>query len=215
MDKSNIDYTLYLVTDRDILNNRNLKEAVEESILGGVTIVQLREKEISSLDFYNIAKEIKIITDKYNVPLIINDRIDIAQAIDASGVHLGQSDVPCEVARKILGKDKIIGISAHNLEEAIKAQKEGADYIGCGAIFATNTKKDANKVTSDSLGEIKRKLDIPVVAIGGINENNITKLIGSGIDGVAIVSAILANTNIKDAAKKLKGILDNNFKKYI
>lgn len=215
MDKSNIDYTLYLVTDRDILKNINLKEAVEESILGGVTIVQLREKEISSLDFYNIAKEIKIMTDKYNVPLIINDRIDIAQAIDASGVHLGQSDVPCEVARKILGKDKIIGISAHNLEEAIKAQKEGADYIGCGAIFTTNTKKDANKVTSDSLGEIKRKLDIPVVAIGGINENNITKLIGSGIDGVAIVSAILANTNIKDATKKLKGILDNNFKKYI
>ncbi|MDS0525087.1 thiamine phosphate synthase [Clostridium sp. SHJSY1] len=211
MDKSNIDYTLYLVTDRDILEGRNLKEAVEESILGGTTIVQLREKKISSLDFYNIAKEIKIITDKYNVPLIINDRIDIAQAIDASGVHLGQSDMPCKVARKILGENKIIGISAHNFEEALKAQTEGADYIGCGAIFPTNTKKDANIVTCHSLGKIKRAIDIPVIAIGGINENNIVKLNGLGIDGVAIVSAILANNNIRYATKELKNILDNNF----
>ncbi|MBD7913041.1 MULTISPECIES: thiamine phosphate synthase [Clostridium] len=210
MDKSVIDYSLYLVTDRSVLKGRNLSKAVEESILGGVTLVQLREKEISSLDFYKIAKEIKVVTDKYNIPLIINDRLDIAQTIDASGVHLGQSDIPCKVAREILGKDKLVGVSAHNLDEALKAQADGADYIGCGAAFATSTKEDTVKVTYDSLKEIKSKLCIPVVAIGGINDKNVNELSGSGIDGIAVVSAILQKQNIRNTTKELKSILNAN-----
>lgn len=199
-----IDYSLYLVTDRDLLKGKSLVEAIEEAILGGTTLVQLREKNVSSLEFYNVAKEVKKVTDKYNVPLIINDRLDIALAIDADGVHIGQSDLPCKVARSILPEGKIIGVSAHNLEEGLKAQADGADYIGCGAMFSTSTKKDTTNVTFERLKEIKENLNIPVVAIGGINENNIDKLSGSGIDGVAIVSAIIAKENVKEASRVLK-----------
>lgn len=202
--KNNIDYSLYLVTDRDILKGRDLYVAVEEAILGGVSIVQLREKENSSLEFYKIAVEVKKITDKYSIPLIINDRLDVALAVDAAGVHLGQSDFECKVARNIIGQDKIIGISAATLEEAIKAEEDGADYVGVGAIFPTNTKLDARSVNIEALKNIKQTLDIPVVAIGGINENNFELLKDTGIDGVAIVSAILGKSDIKKAASKFK-----------
>lgn len=204
---NNTDYSLYLVTDRDLLKGRNLTKVIEEAIIGGTSIVQLREKCASSLEFYEIAKEVKKITDKYNVPLIINDRIDIALAIDASGVHLGQSDIPCSIARKILPKGKIIGVSAHNLKEAEKALKDGSDYLGCGAVFNTSTKKDVTTLSYEGLKEITDNIEIPVVAIGGINENNIMTLKGSGINGVAVVSSIIGKENVKDASKNLKELV--------
>ena len=204
---NNIDYSVYLVTDRDLLKGRNLTEVIEEAILGGTSIVQLREKYASSLEFYEVAKEVKKITDKYNVPLIINDRIDIALAIDASGVHLGQSDIPCSIARKILPKGKIIGVSAHNLNEAEKALKDGADYLGCGAVFNTSTKKDVTTLSYEGLKEITDNINIPIVAIGGINENNIITLKGSGINGVAVVSSIIGKENVKGASEKLKELV--------
>lgn len=201
--KNNIDYTLYLVSDRDVLKGRDLCEAVEQSIKGGVTLVQLREKDTSSLDFYNLAVAVKKITDKYNVPLIINDRIDIALAVDAAGVHVGQSDIPANVARKIIGEDKILGISAATLEEAKLAEVEGADYLGIGAVFPTDTKKDARSVSIELLGEIKKSLTVPVVGIGGINENNAELLKESKIDGIAVVSSILGKEDIEQAAKDM------------
>ena len=204
---NNIDYSVYLVTDRDLLKGRKLTEVIEEAILGGTSIVQLREKCASSLEFYEIAKEVKKITDKYNVPLIINDRIDIALAIDASGVHLGQSDIPCSIARRILPKGKIIGVSAHNLNEAEKALKDGADYLGCGAVFNTSTKKDVTTLSYEGLKEITDNINIPIVAIGGINENNIITLKGSGINGVAVVSSIIGKENVKGASEKLKELV--------
>lgn len=140
MDKSKIDYTLYLCTDRGLMSCETIEQSVEEGVKGGCTVIQLREKDCTSREFYELAVRVKKITDKYNVPLIINDRLDIAQAVDCAGVHLGQSDMPCAVARKILGDDKIIGISAATLEEAKKAQADGADYLGVGAMYATNTK---------------------------------------------------------------------------
>lgn len=202
--KNNIDLSLYLVTDRKCLKNKDLNSAIEEAILGGVTLVQLREKSSDSLELFNIAKEVKKITDKHNIPLIIDDRIDIAMAVDAAGVHLGQEDIPCNVARKILGSDKIIGVSAHNIKEALKAQNDGADYLGCGSVFNTTTKNNVTSLKIQELREIKEKVNIPVVAIGGINEKNVLELRGTGIDGIAIVSAILGKDNIKKAAEELK-----------
>ncbi|MBU3210652.1 thiamine phosphate synthase [Clostridium algidicarnis] len=205
--KTNIDYKLYLVTDRDLLKNTDLYTAVEEAIKGGVTLVQLREKDITTLDFYNTALNIKKVTDKYNIPLIINDRMDIALAVNASGVHIGQKDIPCTIARKILGNDKILGVSATTLSQAIKAEKEGADYIGVGAIFNTSTKQDAKPVSIDTLKEIKETLSIPVVAIGGITSKNIHLLDSSNIDGIAVVSDILGKEDIKVAAESLNSLI--------
>lgn len=202
--KTKIDYSLYLVTDRDVLKGRDLYTSVEQAILGGSTLVQLREKNISSREFFKIACAVKQITDKYNIPLIINDRLDIALAADAAGVHLGQSDLPCKIARQILGPDKLLGISAATIEEAVAAEKDGADYIGVGAVFPTGTKLDARSVSIEGLKLIKEALGIPVVAIGGINENNFMLLKPSGIDGIAVVSAILGKDNIQDAASKLR-----------
>ena len=202
--KYNIDYSLYLVTDRDVLKGRDLIASIEAAILGGVTLIQLREKDISSLDFYNIAVKVKEITDKYSIPLIVNDRVDVAIAIDAAGVHLGQSDFSCKVARKIMGNNKLIGISAGTLEEAKIAEEQGADYIGVGAIFPTGTKLDAKAVSINTLRDIKRSIKIPVVAIGGINEKNYSLLKNTGIDGMAIISAILGKDNIREAAEIFK-----------
>ena len=203
MYKNKINYGVYLVTDRNVLKGKKLIAAIEESIKGGAGIIQLREKNISSREFLNIAEEVKQITDKYDIPLIINDRIDIALAVNASGVHLGQEDMPCKKARKILGKDMIIGVSAHNLEEALKAQEDGADYIGCGAVFTTTTKSDTTNIEISDIKRIKESIKIKMVAIGGINEENISKLQGTGIDGVAVVSAILSKDNIKKATEEL------------
>lgn len=199
-----VNYKLYLVTDRNFLNGRSLKECVEDSIKGGVTLVQVREKDVSSRQFYNIAKEVQEVTSKYNVPLIINDRIDIALAINADGVHLGQSDMPIEIARKILGKDKIIGISAGNIEEALEAQNKGADYLGLGTTFFTGTKKDINKpIGLDGLKELTKNIKIPSVAIGGINETNSKSVMETGVNGISVISAILNNDDIKTATENL------------
>lgn len=201
--KTKVDYTLYLVTDRELMSTKTLEEAVEQAILGGCTLVQLREKTASSREFYQTALNIKEITDKYKVPLIINDRVDIALAIDADGVHVGQSDLPATIVRKIIGKDKILGVSAGCAEKAIEAQREGADYIGVGALFSTSTKTDAKSVSKETLMKIVKEVSIPVVGIGGINEQNAAQLKNTGIDGIAVVSAIIAQKDIKLSAEKM------------
>ncbi len=201
--KPRVDYTLYLCTDRELMTTDTVTEAVELAIKGGVTVVQLREKDCSGRKFLEIAHEVKEITDAYEVPLIINDRLDIAMAVDADGVHLGQKDIPAAVARELLGPDKIIGVSAWNAELALRAQKEGADYIGAGDVFGTSTKADTHHVSLQELAKIRKTVKIPVVAIGGINMENIEKLKGTGIDGVAVISAILAARNITAAAEEL------------
>ncbi|MBE6072099.1 MAG: thiamine phosphate synthase [Clostridium butyricum] len=202
--KPNIDYSVYLVTDRDLMSTETLEEAIEEAIKGGCTLIQLREKECSSLDFYNTAVNVKRITDKYSIPLLINDRLDIAQAVDAAGVHVGQSDLPLTIVRKILGNEKIIGVSTGNLEEALIAQKDGADYLGIGAIYSTGTKKDATEISMEELKKIRENIKIPIVVIGGINKERIKDFKGINIDGLAIVSAIIAQKDIKRATEEIK-----------
>jgi thiamine-phosphate pyrophosphorylase len=202
--KQKIDYSIYLVTDRDLMSTETLEEAVEQAIFGGCTLVQLREKDCSSLDFYNTAVKVKEITDKYNVPLIINDRIDIALAVDAAGVHVGQSDIPASIVRKVVGEDKIIGVSTGCLEHALKAQEDGADYLGVGAMYATGTKKDAKHTSIEELKKIRKNVSLPIVVIGGINKDKVEDFKGLGVDGLAIVSAIIAQKDIIEATKELK-----------
>ncbi len=207
------DYRLYLVTDRNCLQQQTLEQAVEQAILGGVTLVQLREKAIASKAFYERALRIKAICHHYNVPLLINDRVDIALAVEADGVHIGQSDLPCGVVRQILGKDKIIGVSARTVQQAIQAQADGADYLGVGAMFATSTKADAQTVTIASLTQIRQAVTLPIVAIGGINHTTLPALqqalqaADTSIDGVAVVSAILGQKDVKLASEKLKEMI--------
>ena len=207
------DYQLYLVTDRHCLQQQTLEQAVEQAILGGVTLVQLREKAIASKEFYERALRIKAICHHYNVPLLINDRVDIALAVEADGVHIGQSDLPCRVVRQILGKDKIIGVSARTAQQAIQAQADGADYLGVGAMFATSTKQDAQTVTIASLTQIRQAVTLPIVAIGGINHTTLPALqqalqaADTSIDGVAVVSAILGQKDVKLASEQLKEMI--------
>ncbi len=199
----NIDYTLYLCTDRDLMSSDTIEESVELATKGGCTVIQLREKDCSSKDFYELAVRVKKITDRYNVPLIINDRVDIAMAVDAAGVHIGQNDLPADVVRQIIGKDKIIGVSAAKLEEAVKAVEDGADYLGIGAMYATDTKTDARPVTMDELKEIRTKVDVPIVVIGGINMRTLPDFKNIGIDGLAVVSAIVAKDDVEKAARDM------------
>jgi thiamine-phosphate pyrophosphorylase len=198
--KNEIDYTLYLCTDRDLMSTDTLEEAVEQAIKGGCTLVQLREKNSSSLEFYETAKKIRKITRKYNIPLIINDRVDIALAVDADGVHVGQSDLPVKVVRRIIGQDKIVGVSAAKLSEARQAAEDGADYLGVGAMYPTDTKADARPVTMEELKEIRSAVNLPIVVIGGINQKTLHNFKGTGIDGLAVVSAVIAAENIEKAA---------------
>ncbi len=201
--KNKIDYTLYLCTDRDLMSTDTIEESVEQAVKGGCTVVQLREKNCSSKEFYELAVRVKEITDRYHVPLIINDRVDIALAVDAAGVHIGQSDLPASVVRNIIGKDKILGVSAARREEALKAVEDGADYLGVGAMFATNTKTDARPVTMEELKGIRAAVSIPIVVIGGINMNTLERFKGTGIDGLAVVSAIIAEKDIEAAARNM------------
>lgn len=201
--KNKIDYTLYLCTDRDLMSTDTIEESVEQAVKGGCTVVQLREKHCSSKEFYELAVRVKEITDRYHVPLIINDRVDIALAVDAAGVHIGQSDLPASVVRNIIGKDKILGVSAARREEALKAVEDGADYLGVGAMFATNTKTDARPVTMEELKGIRAAVSIPIVVIGGINMNTLERFKGTGIDGLAVVSAIIAEKDIEAAARNM------------
>ena len=200
------DYSLYLVTDRMLMRTKTLGEAVEQAVIGGCTMVQLREKEILSLDFYVLASEMKKITDRYGIPLIINDRIDIAMAVGAAGVHIGQKDIPADIARKVIGKDMLLGVSAVSVAEAVNAAKAGADYLGVGAMFPTGTKPDAGFVSMEELGRIRKAVDIPIVVIGGISKENAMLFQPMGIDGLAVVSAVIAQPDIRKSAADLKSL---------
>ncbi len=200
------DYSLYLVTDRMRMSAGTLGEAVEQAIIGGCTLVQLREKDISALDFYALALEIKRITDRYCIPLIINDRIDIAMATGVDGVHIGQRDIPADIARKVIGKDMLLGVSVGSAAEAIDAVKAGADYLGVGAMFPTGTKPDAGFVSMEELGRIRKAVDIPIVVIGGISRENAMLFRPMGVDGLAVVSAVIAQPDIKKSAADLKSL---------
>jgi len=208
-----LDLTLYLITDSTGMTDEKIFKTVEEACRGGVTCVQLREKDKSGLDYLNLAIKTKMITDKYNVPLIIDDRVDIAMASDAAGVHVGQSDIPVFAARKLLGENKIIGASAKTVEQAKKAAAEGADYLGVGAIFPTTTKVVTVITKVETLNEIAETVDIPVVAIGGLNESNVHVLYKSGAVGIAVVSAIMKSDDPYSAAKILKKQVTGNFSK--
>lgn len=198
------DYTLYLCTDSRLMSCATVEESVERAVKGGVSVVQLREKNASSREMFELAKRVKKITDKYGVPLIINDRLDICLAADAAGVHLGQSDLPCSEARRILGSKKIIGVSAATPEEAAKAQADGADYLGVGAVFATSTKTNTRPVTTETIRAIRSAVTIPFVVIGGVNSDNIGSLYGLGINGAAVISAVISQSDITDAARKMR-----------
>ena len=201
----NIDLSLYLVTDNSDDVEKFLN-TIEEAIKGGVSVVQIREKTADTLEFYNLALQVKEITTKYNVPLIINDRVDVALAIDADGVHVGQSDMPCDITRKLIGEDKILGVSAATIEEAKKAERDGADYIGTGAVFPTKTKDDAPSITKEDLKEITESINIPTVAIGGITLENASQLKDTGIAGLSVVSAIMSSDNPKKSSEELLNI---------
>ena len=198
-----IDYSLYLVTNSTDKRNQEFLNIVEDSLKGGVSVVQVREKELDLIPFYEKAKAVKEITDKFDVPLIINDRLSIAIALGADGAHVGQDDIDGAVARDILGPDRILGISATTVEEAVKAEEDGADYIGCGAVFPTSTKDDADSVDIEEFKKIKKAVSIPVVAIGGIKENNVKELKGSNADGIAVVSAIMDSDNPEKTSENL------------
>ncbi len=200
------DYTLYLVTDRSLMSTATLIEAVEQAILGGCTMIQLREKNISSLDFYRQSVEVKKITEQYHVPFIINDRIDIAIAVNADGVHIGQSDIPAAIARDLIGTDMLLGVSAASVKEAVQAANDGADYLGVGAMFPTGTKTDANYVSIEELKKIRHAVNLPIIAIGGINKGNIKQFHDTGINGLAVVSAIIAQPDIQKTAAEMKSM---------
>lgn len=209
----NFDYTLYLVTDRQLMSCDSLTEAVEQAILGGCTMIQLREKELPSLEFYNQAVAVKQVTERYHIPLIINDRIDIAMAVQAAGVHIGQHDLPAAAVRKVIGENMLLGVSASSIAEAIQAQQDGADYLGVGAMFPTGTKTDADSVSMEELQKIRAAVSLPIVVIGGINKGNAGRFKPMGIDGLAVVSAIIAQSDIKAAAAELKDLFCGKEKK--
>lgn len=198
------DLLLYAVTDRHWLKDETLENQVEKALQGGATFLQLREKRLDDDIFLAEAKEIQKLCKKYQVPFVINDNVDIALAIDADGVHVGQSDMEALDVRKRLGPDKIIGVSAQNVQQALLAQKHGADYLGVGAVFPTGSKDDAEDVSFETLKAICQAVDIPVIAIGGITKENVSELKGSGICGIAVISAIFAQKDIKAATKELK-----------
>lgn len=193
---------LYLVTDSDILRGRDFYNCIEEALKGGVTMLQLREKNASGKEFLEKAIKLRELTKKYNVKFIINDRVDIAMLCDADGVHVGQSDIPANKVRELIGEDKIVGVSARTVEEALTAKENGADYLGVGAMFTTRTKLDAKSVSIEKLKEIKERVELPLVAIGGLSLSNIDELKECNIDGYAVVSAILGAENIKLECEK-------------
>lgn len=197
------DLLLYAVTDRAWLGDKTLSWQVEESLKGGATMIQLREKHLDHEHFLKEAKEIKELCRKYQVPFLINDDVDLAVEVDADGVHVGQHDMEAGEVRKKIGPNRILGVSAQTVEQALLAQQAGADYLGVGAVFPTGTKDDADAVSIQTLGEICHAVSIPVVAIGGIGQHNVMQLAGSGICGIAVVSAIYAQPDIQNAASTL------------
>ena len=198
------DLLLYAVTDRHWLNGRTLYSVVKESLDGGVTFLQLREKELDEVHFLEEAKELQQLCREYQVPFIVNDNVDIAISMNADGVHVGQSDMEAGDVRAKLGPDKIIGVSAQTVEQAVLAEKHVADYLGVGAVFPTGSKDDADDVSYETLKAICEAVSIPVIAIGGITQENVKELAGSGICGIAVISAIYAQQDIRKASEDLK-----------
>ncbi len=206
--KPDIDYTLYLVTDRDLMSKETIEEAVEAACRGGVTLVQLREKHVTIDEYMAIATRVKAVCDSFDVPLIINDEPQVAVAAGAAGVHVGQEDLEARKVREIVGPDAIVGVSAGSIEEARAAQDAGADYLGVGAITFTATKPESNVLTIDELQKIVQSVDIPVVAIGGVNAQTIPSIKGIGLAGYSLVSAIIAAPDIEASARELRGIIE-------
>jgi thiamine-phosphate pyrophosphorylase len=202
------DLLLYAVTDRSWLGEQTLCEQVEEALKGGATFVQLREKELDDESFLAEAIEIQKLCRQYRVPFVINDNVEIARKINADGVHVGQSDMEAGDVRAILGEDKILGVSAQTVAQAVLAEQRGADYLGVGAVFQTGSKADADDVSHETLKAICEAVRIPVVAIGGIGKHNVLQLKGSGIDGIAVISAIFASKDIKKATAELKALAE-------
>lgn len=207
LDKSTV--LLYVITDRKLLGEHTIYTQVEEALKGGATIIQIREKNLGDEEFLNEAVLIKEICRKYNVPLIINDNVQVALKSGADGVHVGQDDMKAENVRKLIGGNKILGVSAHSVEEAVLAEKNGADYLGVGAIFTTSSKADVQSTSIDTLKEICSTVRIPVVAIGGITSENIKQLSGSGVSGAAVISAVFGQSDVRLAAEKLKNLIED------
>lgn len=204
-----MDWSLYVITDAKLAGGRSHREVIQAAIAGGATVVQYREKEGSTRRLIEEARALRELTRLAGVPYIVNDRVDIALAVDADGVHVGQDDMPAAMARRLMGPGKIVGVSATNLEEALQAERDGADYIGAGPVFATPTKPDAAPPMGlEGLAEICRRVSIPVVAIGGINEGNAAAVIEAGADGVAVVSAVVAAPDVAAAARRLREVVE-------
>lgn len=207
--KAKIDYSIYLVTDEVALKGRELLPVVEEALQGGVTLLQYRNKNGEGGKLYVEALALKELCDKYNVPLIIDDRLDIAIAVGAAGVHIGQDDIPCKIARKVLGDDFIIGVSAHNPAEAQQAIDDGADYLGCGAVYATTTKAKVTALGLDGLAAIRKAVQIPMVGIGGVDLTNAKDVLATGVEGIAIVRAILGAQDVTATTQEFVKIKKN------
>ncbi len=199
-----VDYTLYLVTDRMLVGTQTLQRCVEQALAGGVTLVQLREKHLDTDSFIELGKPVKYLCDAHNVPLVINDRVDVALELGADGVHLGQGDMDAAQARALLGPDRILGVSATNVEEALKAEADGADYLGVGAMFTTLTKADASYVSLETLAAIRDAVQLPIVTIGGMDERTIPLCGPCKVQGFAVVSALVGQPDVCLAAKRLK-----------
>ncbi len=208
LNKPHIDYRLYMVTDRNLMSSPTIEKNVEDACKGGVTLVQLREKNVDTSKFLDIAKSVKQITDAYGVALIINDNVEVALETDAAGVHVGQDDMPASMVRELVGSSKIVGVSVSNVDEAIRAEQDGADYLGIGAMSFTSTKPDAKVVGIDMVPKILDAVHIPSVVIGGINERTIPHFAGMDLAGFSVVSAIVAAEDVEGAAFRLRRLVD-------
>lgn len=203
---------LYIVTDRSWLGTHTLEEDVRAAIEGGATFLQIREKDLEHDAFVNEARKLRTLAKAAGIPYVVNDAVDVALEADADGVHIGQSDGSVAEVRKRLGQDKILGVSAQTLEQALSAEAQGADYLGVGAVFSTSTKTDAKEVSFETLAAICSSVKIPVVAIGGIGEKNLLALSGSGVDGVAVISAVFAQQDIRAAAERIRNLSEKMVK---
>lgn len=201
--------SLYLVTNSNGFSQAHFLETVEAACQGGVTLVQLREKEASTSEFYEMAQAVKQVTDSYDIPLIINDRVDICLAVDAAGVHIGDDELPVSVTRSLIGPDKWLGVSAKTVRRGLEAKEAGADYLGVGAIFPTTTKVATSQLPLETLTSIVKEVNLPVVAIGGLTESKVPVLEGTGVDGIAIVSEIMGSEEPKATAERLKNLVTN------
>lgn len=202
-----VDYSLYLITDRELVGPKDFLISVRRALEGGVTLLQVREKTVNSRDFYDIGLKLKALAAEFAVPLIVNDRVDLALSLDADGVHIGQEDLPLETVRRIIGKDKLLGYSVSSIEEAVYGERLGADYLGAGPVYPTGSKLDAGlAIGIEGLKAIRERVNIPVVGIGGIGPANLNQVKGTGIAGISVISAILSQPDPYQAAKELSDL---------